>query len=127
MMQESLNFLGSTGDKTKYEAQLRSSQSRASLSLLAEQKESAVQQIFKIWGVWEGIEDVGGIEISRDLLVEKIEPTMIQVLSEMQTLGQLPLSELLNALKNGRVLPKELDVDAIAQQVNPPENEALEL
>lgn len=127
MMQESLNFLGNAGEKTKYEVQLRSSQSRASLSLLAEQKESAVQQIFMIWGLWEGIEEVGGIEISRDLLAEKIEPVMVQILSDMQTQGQLPLDEMLNVLKARRVLPKELDVEAIAQRVNPIENQALNL
>lgn len=127
MMQESLNFLGNTGMATATEVQLRSSQSRASLSLLAEQKESAVQKIFAIWAEWIGVEEPGSIQVSRSLMQEKLEAAMVNILSQMQSLGQLPLQDLLDILQKGQVIPRTIDIEEIAQRVNPLQDEALGL
>ncbi|MEO1522887.1 MAG: DUF4055 domain-containing protein [Cyanobacteria bacterium J06633_2] len=121
MLKEALSFFGGEGiERTAREVELRSSQTRASLSLLAHYKESAVQRIFKVWSLWMNSDQFdGGITINKSLLSSPLEPSAIQVFSNLVTLGQLPVETFWQILKEGKRLPKSIDVDELVNQSSP--------
>lgn len=120
MLREALNFFGD-GDTTKTarEVDLRSSQTRATISLLAEQKESAVEQIFSLWSQWmnQGA-DGGTIEVNKSLLRSPLDSQVMQVLSSLVTVGQLDIETFAQILQEGKVLPKSVSAADVINRIS---------
>lgn len=120
MLREALNFFGAddSAQKTVKEVELRSAQTRASLLLMAQAKESAVEEIFSLWSLWmnKGANG-GGIEINKSLLSSPLTPQAIQVFSSLVTLGQLDLETFIQILRDGKAIPKEVQIPDLMQRV----------
>jgi hypothetical protein len=118
ILRESLDFFGgNTTQQTATEAMLRSSQTRASLPLLAEAKESATQQILELWAEWMQEDQGGTISVDRSLLAIPLSPQAMQVFSSMVSLGQLDTGTFLRILQEGKAIPKDIELDSISGQV----------
>jgi len=114
-----LEFLTGQASSTATEADLRSVPARAKLAFAAIQKESAIQEILDFWSQYLAIkkpadtEAQGGfISVSRDMLKAAMDPTLVGTLSALVDRNQLSLSTFLQLLVNGRVLPRDTDVEA---------------
>ena len=119
MLRRSLSFFSSApGNMTEDEVQLRSTQTRANVSQLASDKESAVEQMFAYWAEWTGEDAAGGIAVDKTLLSLPLAPQALQVFSQMETLGQLDRMSFLQILQEGRAFPEGVDVLELMRRGN---------
>lgn len=119
MLREAVSFFGTDDtEKTAREVELRSSQTRATLGLMAQMKESAIEQVFSYWAQWlnQGTEG-GTIEVNKSLLQSPLTPQAIQVFSGLVSLGQIDLRTFIEILKTGKAIPKQIDVQDIVSRL----------
>jgi hypothetical protein len=115
--QEALNFLSSKQPMTATEAGIRGSVSKANLSLYGSDKMSAVNEVFNIWALWERkpLPTDQGITIKEGYW-SGISSEMIGRLTELFTLGALPVESLWAILSDSEALPS-LDIQSILDKV----------
>lgn len=118
-----LDFLTSgEHQKTATEVLLDSTKTSANLKGVARRKESAIQQIFKLWVSYTGESVGGGITQDESLLSIPLTPEQTGKLEDLQSLGLISHRTLLLLLQAGKVLPRQFDIDAevaMTQQVQP--------
>lgn len=116
-----LDFLTSgEHQKTATEVVLDSTKTSANLKGVARRKESAIQQIFKLWVAYTGEIEGGGITQDEDLLSMPLTPEQTGKLEDLQSQGLISHRTLLLLLQAGKVLPRQFDIDAevaMTQQV----------
>jgi hypothetical protein len=123
-----LDFLtGGNHQKTATETVLDSTKTSANLKGMARRKESAVQQIFQVWTEYTKESSSGGIDMDESLLQMPISPEQVARLTELATAGWISQRTLLLMLQQGKVLSRQLDIDAevALTQQEKPENEVL--
>jgi hypothetical protein len=110
MNNDSLKFLsGSNTEKTATEVALEASQTRATLAGMATLKESAIEQVADLWANYYGKKSQGGtITINRDLLQMPLTSQEMLALSTLATEQQISVITLLEILREGKRLPKEI-------------------
>lgn len=108
-----LDFLTSgEHQKTATEVLLDSTKTSANLKGVARRKESAMQQIFKLWVAYTGETEGGGITQDEDLLSVPLTPEQIDKLESLANLGFISQRTLLLLLQRGKTLPRQFDIDA---------------
>jgi Domain of unknown function (DUF4055) len=108
-----LDFLTSgEHQKTATEVLLDSTKTSANLKGVARRKESAMQQIFKLWVAYTGESNGGGISQDESLLSIPLTPEQTGKLEDLQTQGLISHRTLLLLLQAGKVLPRQFDIDA---------------
>lgn len=108
-----LQFLTSgEHQKTATEVLLDSTKTSANLKGVARRKESAMQQIFKLWVAYTGETDGGGITQDESLLSIPLTPEQVDKLESLATQGLISHRTLLLLLQAGKVLPRQFDIDA---------------
>jgi Domain of unknown function (DUF4055) len=108
-----LDFLTSgEHQKTATEVLLNSTKTSANLKGVARRKESAIQQIFKLWVAYTGEDEGGGITQDESLLSIPLTPEQTGKLEDLQTQGLISHRTLLLLLQAGKVLPRQFDIDA---------------
>lgn len=116
MLRRSLAFFGSSGggdaggQMTVDEVNLRSSQTRSQLMVMASQKESAVQSIFKWWASWLGKDNGGKISVNRSAMRSPLSPDAIRVFSDMVISGLLSRESFLSILDENGAMPEGFDL-----------------
>jgi len=118
-----LDFLTSgEHQKTATEVLLDSTKTSANLKGVARRKESAIQQIFKLWVAYTGETEGGGIAQDEDLLSAPLTPEQVDKLQNLADAGRISDRTLLLLLQRGKVLPRQLDINAeveMTQQAQP--------
>lgn len=108
-----LDFLTSgEHQKTATEVLLDSTKTSANLKGVARRKESAIQQIFKLWVTYIGETEGGGITQDESLLSIPLTPEQVDKLESLATQGLISHRTLLLLLQAGKVLPRQFDIDA---------------
>ncbi|MEH2148570.1 DUF4055 domain-containing protein [Nostoc sp.] len=108
-----LDFLTSgEHQKTATEVLLDSTKTSANLKGVARRKESAMQQIFKLWVTYTGEIEGGGITQDESLLSIPLTPEQVDKLENLQAQGLISHRTLLLLLQVGKVLPRQFDIDA---------------
>lgn len=116
MLRRSLSFFGQTGGMTNEEATLRSTQTKSTLTQMATDKESSVEQMFQIWSDWTGEGTGGGIVIDKSLLRSPLSAQAIQIYSSLVTQGQIDYQTFYEILKEGQALPEQIDVLTVMER-----------
>lgn len=113
----SLAFLtGGEAAKTATEVVMDSSQTQCSLKGMARRKESAIQQVFKIWGDYTGEEKTGGIKVNESVLQVPAPPQEIQVILDAMGV-KIPNEIGLKMLQQRKWLPADADLKEINKQL----------
>jgi hypothetical protein len=108
-----LDFLTSgEHQKTATEVLLDSTKTSANLKGVARRKESAMQQIFKLWVAYTGESQGGGITQDEDLLSVPLTPEQVDKLQNLADSGRISDRTLLLLLQRGKTLPRQFDIDA---------------
>ncbi len=132
MDRATLGFLsGDAGsEKTATEVQFRSGSTQASLAGMARMKESAIENVFRLWASYYQADVGGGATINKDILQLALDPHLLNTLSQLTEKKQLSLLTFLRTIKEGKVLPRSIDpkeeLTQIQQQVDNETKLALE-
>lgn len=120
MTRVTLGFLSSeSGEaKTATEVQLAAGSTQASLAGMALMKESAIEEVFRLWASYYGQEAGGSASINKDILQVRLDPQIIAAYSAMAAQNQISLLTFLKMLKEGQVLPRDVEPDTEAEQVS---------
>ena len=119
-----LNFLtsGETPQKTATEVLLNSTKTSANLKGVARRKESAIQQVFEFWVAYTLEIEAGTISMDESLLQMPLSPEQVDKLESLAVQGLISHRTLLLLLQAGKVLPRQMDIDAELDSTNLPEN-----
>lgn len=118
ILRRTLAFLAeSDGGRTAKEASLRSTQTQSLIMNLAIRKESAMEAVFDRWAQYEGRDSGGRPDVAKDIMIEVMEAPRIAVMSGLVEKGQLSLKTMLQALINGKALPRDLDPEEEIEEI----------
>lgn len=119
MTRITLGFLSSeTGEaKTATEVQLAAGSTQASLAGMALMKESAIEEVFRLWASYYSLDYGGSASVNKDILQVRLDPQIISAYSAMAAQNQISLLTFLKMLKEGQVLPRDVEPDTEAEQV----------
>jgi hypothetical protein len=107
-----LDFLTSgEHKKTATEVVLDSTKTSANLKGIARRKESAIQQILKLWVAYTGEAEGGTASVDESLLQMPLSPEQVDKLENLANGGWISQRTLLLLLQRGKVLPRQFDID----------------
>ena len=117
ILSKSLAFLDRSSPMTATEATLRSVQFKASFDVFADQKSSAITEIFKIWADWRGTQLEGqGITIN-DSIFKLTSPELIREFKDLLSQGFLDLETFWKLLDYWGTLPKGINIEEVLEKV----------
>lgn len=119
MDRATLGFLsGDAGsEKTATEVQFRSGSTQASLAGMARMKESALENVFRLWAAYYSSEIGGSATINKSILQMATDPQQIDVFSKLAAQKQISLLTLLKMLKEGKILPRDCNPEEELQRI----------
>ena len=118
--ERTLSFLsGLNTPRTATEVSLQASSTQSNLINWARRKESNLQRIFEYWSAWVGAkkDEVGAIEVNDDILNQAMSDAKANFLLQLQQTGNIGTSTLLDLLREGGVLPEDLDIEDEAKEL----------
>lgn len=120
MLQMTLGFaLANQVVRTATETEMMSAPTKSSLKALALRKQSAVEQIFSLWSMWENQGEYGGtIEINKAILSAPLDPVVVDKLIQMVDGGLLSKETALRVLQEGSILPRDVDIKSEIRSIS---------
>ncbi len=118
VISKALNFIDSGSNMTATEANLRAIQFQANFDVYANQKTSAIFEIFNIFADWMGQSQEGQGIIINDAVFKLTSPELLRLFKELMTEGLLDVETFWKLLDYWGTLPRGIDVTEILEKVN---------
>jgi hypothetical protein len=117
MSRNTFDFTVQGAPRTATEVAQASADLTANLMSMIASKEAAVRTIFDYWQMYAGGNHSGGIQVDEGAVQTVINSTNVDRLQLLRSAGEISRKTYLTLLKESRVLPQTIDVDAEITQI----------